>query len=378
VIRHALATATLVACGLILSFGEAAHGSQTCTPAGGASPATSDVVTLRAVGDIVLGNNWPTGGWPPDYEQTTPRRMKRVIGEADVVFGNFEGALTTHNESTKVPRGTSVFAFRMPPRFAQILAGAGFNVMAIANNHTFDFGPVGYADTRKHLAAAGMLLVGEPREVVFQTVHGVKLAWIGFSHIPRHNYIGDLERLEALMREARAQADLVIVSMQAGAEGNEALRVRDQNEVFLSEQRGNTFAFARRAVDLGADLVIGHGPHVLRGMECYKGKLIAYSLGNFIGYGTLSTRRAAALSAVLEVKLGRNRETLGFQVTPLRFDEERLPEFDPENLALHLINDLSRRPPLNGTVRLPVSNEGEAGYRRWLADAELTRILARP
>jgi poly-gamma-glutamate capsule biosynthesis protein CapA/YwtB (metallophosphatase superfamily) len=362
--------------GLVLLSPVPATAGELLACAGAGAAANDETITIKAVGDIVLGNNWPSGGWPANFEETAPKQLKAAIGEGDVIFGNFEGALTTHPTSTKVPRGTSVFAFRMPPRFAQILSGAGFNAMAIANNHTFDFGAVGYADTKKYLAEAGMVLIGEPHQITLQKVRGVTIAWVGFSHLPHHNYIGDLARLETMMKEARAQADLVIVSMQAGAEGNEALRVRNANENFLGESRGNTFAFARGAVDLGADLVIGHGPHVLRGMECYQGKLIAYSLGNFVGYGTLSTRRASALTTVLEVKLNKDRSLAGFNLAPLRFDDDRLPVPDNDRLTHYLVNDLSARAPLAGNVKFPVSPEGEAVYRRWLAANDLTGIIA--
>jgi hypothetical protein len=363
---------------LLLPFPALSTSSDSQSCRSGATPPAAEAITLRAVGDIVLGNNWPTGGWPAGYEQDTERQLRRVLGDADVIFGNFEGALTTHAVSMKQPRPGAVFAFRMPPHFAKLLRNAGFNVMAIANNHTFDFGPAGYADTKTHLAAAGMLLTGEPHQITLHKVRDVTIAWIGFSHLPHHNYIGNLERLETMLNESRTKADLVIVSMQAGAEGSEALRIRDRNETFLGEERGNTFMFAHQAIDLGADLVIGHGPHVLRGMECYKGKLIAYSLGNFAGYGALSTKRAAAISAVLEIRLAKNRETLGFAVIPVRFDDQRLPEIDEEKLALYLINDLSRRPPLNGTIRFPVTDAGEKNYRRWLDAADLVKILNEP
>jgi poly-gamma-glutamate capsule biosynthesis protein CapA/YwtB (metallophosphatase superfamily) len=339
------------------------------------SHATSEIITLKAVGDIVLGSDWPTSNYPTGFEKDIQTRLKQVLGDADVIFGNFEGALTTHDTTTKNIGSGTQFAFRMPPRFALLLKSSGFDVLNIANNHTFDFGQPGFSDTTAHLSKAGILVVGESNKIALQKINDVTLAWIGFSYLLRHNNVADTERLAELMQKARAQSDVVIVSMQAGAEGSEALKVRDDDEIFLGENRGNTFAFARRAVDLGADLVLGHGPHVLRGMECYKGKLIAYSLGNFVGYGALSIKRAASISAILEIKLAKNRQTLGFNVIPIKFNSQKLPEMDKDNLARHLINDLSRLPPLTGTVNLPTTSDGVEKYRRWLSASELIKIL---
>jgi len=180
------------------------------------------------------------------------------------------------------------------------------------------------------------------------------------------------------MKTARQQADLVIVSMQAGAEGSDALIVRDQPERYLGEERGNTFRFARRAVELGADLVIGHGPHVLRGMECYRGKLIAYSLGNFAGYGAFSIKQAAAISAVLEVRLAKDRTLLEVNLIPVVFDQNRLPQPDVDETARYLVNDLSRRHPLANNVQFPVTADGELQYQQWLFAAGLRSILKSP
>lgn len=356
------------------ALAHAADQPLTCQTESATAPA-AETITIKAVGDIVLGNNWPSGSFPPNYEADTTEQLKQVLGHGDIVFGNFEGALTTHKVSPKIPRAGAVFAFRMPPHFSLLLKNSGFNVLSIANNHTFDFGPVGYHDTLKSLKAAGIHTVGEPHEVEIQKIGNITVAWLGFSHLPHHNYIGDRERQAELIRRARAKADLVIVSMQAGAEGSEALMIRNADERYLGEQRGNTFQFARRAIDLGADLVIGHGPHVLRGMECYKGKLIAYSLGNFAGYGAFSIQQAAAISAVLEVKLAKNRVTVGYNIHPVIFDSRRLPLPDENRLAHYLVNDLSRRAPLNSTVQFPTSPEGEAYYRGWLAESGLAKIL---
>jgi poly-gamma-glutamate capsule biosynthesis protein CapA/YwtB (metallophosphatase superfamily) len=336
----------------------------------------SEIVTIRATGDIVIGTDFPVSHYPPGFEARLENTLRGTLGRADVIFGNFEGALTTHNRSPKTGSGSPyVFAFRMPPHFAPLLRRAGFGILNVANNHSYDFGEKGFNDTLAHLAQAGIETIGEQDKIVVMRIKGVRVAWVGFNYSIRHNDMHDGPRLEKLVREARAKADLVVVSIQAGAEGNEALRVVDREEIFLGERRGNVFAFARRAVDLGADLVVGHGPHVLRGMECYKGKLIAYSLGNFVGYNALSIKRAAAISAVLEVRLGRNGHTLGYDIIPVRFNDERLPEVDREQLARYLINDLSRLSPLNSTVQLLVPEEGRARYRAWAQEAGIASQL---
>ncbi len=372
--RPPLSTCLLAVAVLVLATLPVTAPARTCSPE---SPLSADTqaVTIKAVGDIVLGSDWPTPHYPADFDIRAQAGMRQVLGQADVVFGNFEGALTKHNVSTKKANGSTVFVFRMPPRFAGLLRGAGFNVLAIANNHTLDFGERGLADTLKHLSRAGVLAIGEADKIVLQKVRDVTLAWIGFSHLDRHNNVRDFDKLAELVRRARRLADLVIVSVQAGAEGTDYLRLRDHEETFLGENRGNTFAFARKAIDLGADLVIGHGPHVLRGIECYKGKLIAYSLGNFVGYNALSIKRAAAVTIVLEVKLSKQGQTLGFDVSPLKFNEERFPEPDPDALASYLINDLSRLAPLNGTVRLSVSDAGRGRYLEWLNAEGLSKLV---
>lgn len=335
------------------------------------------IISIRAVGDIVIGSNFPVSNYPPGFEQRVEATLRQTLGQADVIFGNLEGALTTYNRSSKIrSKSPYLFAFRMPPRFASMLRRSGFDILNIANNHSYDFGERGFNDTLTWLAQAGIETVGELDKIVIMNVRDVRVAWVGFNYSVRHNDMHDLVRLKKLVRAAKDKADLVVVSIQAGAEGNDALRVVNREEIFLGERRGNVFAFARRSVDLGADLVIGHGPHVLRSMECYKGKLIAYSLGNFVGYNALSISRATAISAVLEVRLGKNGQTLGFDVIPVRFNKERLPEVDAEQLARYLINDLSRLSPLNRSVQLPVPEEGRDRYRSWAYSAGITPQLA--
>jgi hypothetical protein len=110
------------------------------------------------------------------------------------------------------------------------------------------------------------------------------------------------------------KADIIIVSFHGGAEGNAAQHVPRETEIFYGEKRGNLRVFARTVIDAGADLVLGHGPHVLRGMEIYKNRLIAYSLGNFATYGWFSLKDAAALTMILETELASDGRFLGGKI----------------------------------------------------------------
>lgn len=345
----------------------------------GASPSFSDAretVTIKAVGDIVMGTNWPGNPIDVEVESRFFSGVTDILADGDVVFGNLEGALTDSGETTKDPSRGTQFAFRMPPHYAKILREAGFNVLNLANNHSADFGDLGLEDTKRSLAEHGLLAVGLKDDIAYQQVRGLRIGWIGFSYQHyRHNSILDLENVSRLVRLARASADLVIVTFHGGAEGSDALRARNVNEKYLGEDRGNVVQFARTAVESGADLVLGHGPHVLRGVECYWQKLIVYSLGNFVGYRAFSTRRAASVSAILDITLDQDGWLRKARFHPLRFDAEHLPRVDPERRALFLLHDLSRLPPLEieGDVLEGLRKDDPhlRRYRRWRRAAGL-------
>lgn len=338
----------------------------------GASPSFSparETFTIRAVGDIVLGTTWPENRIEPGVDRRFFRGVANTLSGADIVFGNLEGALTESGETTKDPGRGTQFAFRMPVRFAGVLREAGFNVLSVANNHSSDFGASGLRDTIAAVEANGMLAVGLKDHIAYQEIRGVRIAWIGFSYLSRHNSIRDLAEVVRLVQEAKRNARLVIVTFHGGAEGSEALRVRDADEEYLGENRGNVVRFARTAVEAGADLVLGHGPHVLRGVECYWQKLIVYSLGNFVGYQAFSTKRAAAVSVILDMTLDEDGWVRRAQFHPVRFSVDKLPGIDPDRLALFLLNDLSQLPPVQteGTVlQGPFDADPQyRAYRSW-------------
>jgi len=348
----------------------------------GASPSfapTRETITIKAVGDIVLGTTWPEDRIPADVEPRFFAGVAKQLSGGDIVFGNLEGALTDGGETKKDPSRGTQYAFRMPTRYAGILRDAGFNVLGLANNHSSDFGPEGLEDTLSAIESQGMLAVGMQNEIVYQEIRGIRIAWIGFSYLGLHNSIHDLNALVRLVARAKQSARLVIVTFHGGAEGSDALRVRDEQEKYLGENRGNLVRFARTAVESGADLVLGHGPHVLRGVECYWQKLIVYSLGNFVGYQAFSIKRAAAISAILDITLDEDGWLRRVEFHPVRFTGEHLPEIDPRRRALYLLNDLSQRPPLQIEGKLlpgPLETDSDyLAYRRWLQAADLESQL---
>jgi Bacterial capsule synthesis protein PGA_cap len=151
------------------------------------------------------------------------------------------------------------------------------------------------------------------------------VAFVAFAPYTYTASLLDLPAARALIERAGREAPIVVVYMHAGAEGSDADHVTGREEYYLGEDRGNPEAFAHMAIDAGASLVIASGPHVLRGMQFYKGHLIAYSLGNFAGYGNFSTSGDLDLSVVLHVTLSPTGRFEQARIYPLQFRGQGQP-----------------------------------------------------
>jgi poly-gamma-glutamate capsule biosynthesis protein CapA/YwtB (metallophosphatase superfamily) len=299
--------------------------------------AAAATVTIAAVGDTAMG---VTPTLPPDPASY----FAAVEGElkGDVVFGNLEGTLTDVSESPKCgPESSECFAFRAPPEYAQYLADAGFSLMSNANNHSFDFGEAGEEETIRALQAAGIKQTGLPGEITVVQAGGRPIAFLGFAPYSNTSSLTDVDAAEALVRRADAEADIVVVAIHAGAEGTDAQHVSASEEEYLGEDRGNPKEFAHRAIKAGADLIIGSGPHVLRGIELYRDRLVAYSLGNFSGFHNFTLEGALGESAILHVTLAVDGAFRGGRIASLRLVEEGQPVPDPEEAAAHTVAGLS-------------------------------------
>ena len=314
------------------------------------APTPSGPISIAAVGDVMLGSPFPNDSrMPPNDGADILKAVTPILSAADIAFGNMEGPIVDGGISEKCKEpipGEPVrcFAFRMPTRFAQNLKDAGFDVMSIANNHASDFGEAGRSSTRKTLDALGIKHAGSNR-VQFSTayldVRGVKVAFVGFAHNNIVPNVNDLDTARRLVTEADTKADIVVVSFHGGAEGTGAQNVPKTTELFLGEKRGNLPLFARTVIDAGADLVFGHGPHVLRGMEVYKGRLIDYSLGNFATYGWFSLKAETALTVILEVHLDPNGKFVSGKLHSARQEGLGIPVLDNTGAAIRKIRALS-------------------------------------
>jgi Bacterial capsule synthesis protein PGA_cap len=307
------------------------------------SPATTPDLTERSVtiawvGDTVMASSY---GTPPDGGRHSMAPVASPLRSADIAFGNLEETLSALPDS-KCGGSANCFAFEAPPSYSRLLSAAGFDVMNLANNHADDFGAAGRRATDRALTAAGVRWTGRPGQITIVRRDGLRVAFLGFAPYPWASRLDRVRVAQALVRKAAREADLVVVAMHAGAEGADATHVPEGTETFLGENRGNSRLFAHAVIDAGADLVVGSGPHVIRGMQDYHGRLIAYSLGNFLGYKNFGTGGTLSLSAILRVRLRGDGAFLAGTWVSLRLDSDALPHPDPSHASAHLVDQLSR------------------------------------
>ena len=233
-----------------------------------------------------------------------------LVHGADIVLLNAESAIGDGpiDDAKCTPPRKFCYAMRAPPTAAAALramADSGAIVVAnVANNHVHDAGAAGFLTTLAWLDSAGVRVTGADTEPTLAiTAADDTIAILGFSAWSDPG-VRDLETVQRLVARAVARYGRVVVTAHLGAEGKDAQRTVDSLEHFVGEDRGNPVAFAHAAVDGGAMLVIGHGPHVLRAAEWRNGALILYSMGNLINYGPFGLRepmdRGAIVCATLD------------------------------------------------------------------------------
>jgi poly-gamma-glutamate synthesis protein (capsule biosynthesis protein) len=226
-------------------------------------------ILLSAVGDCTLGSDYRSAyspgsfhramdAWHDDYRAPFAGVLGALAAD-DVTLANLETTLTAAKRPVDAP-----FAFSGKPAYAKILKEGSVELVNFANNHAWDFGRVGHEETIASVTAEGVGVFGEGR-VERRTVRGLELVSLGYTG--GRASVG--EKVARDVRAAKRPDNVVVVSFHWGVEGS---------PVPLPDQR----ALGRVAIDAGADLVLGHHPHVLQGVEVYGGRRIVYSLGNFV------------------------------------------------------------------------------------------------
>ncbi len=323
-----------------------AQATGSAVPAEGDQPAqpvdeSEKAISLAATGDVIMGN--APSRLPANDGEGFFDDVKAAL-KADLVMGNLEEPLTKDTGTGKCgASATNCYQFRAPPEYAAHLKDAGFELLNQANNHGYDYGPQGYENTQRALEEHDLQHTGAPNQITVVEVGGVTVAVAGFSSYVWSNSLVDIESAKRVVAKAATMADVVVVQVHMGAEGADKSRVKPGTELFFGENRGDPIKFSHAVVDAGADLVVGHGPHVLRGMEFYRGRLIAYSLGNFAGGGkSLNSSGRLGWGGVLKVSLKADGGFVDGSFTSTQMNGVGRPSIDRKHHGLGLVREVSR------------------------------------
>jgi poly-gamma-glutamate capsule biosynthesis protein CapA/YwtB (metallophosphatase superfamily) len=302
-------------------------------------------IRIVAVGDMMLGTNYPDKSYlPPDSGKYLLAEAAPIIQKASLAFGNLEGCILDGEGTVKNCKDPKkCYAFRQPSYMGKWIKQAGFDVLSVANNHLGDFGQEGREFTMATLKQLGLRFAGQvscPWDTF--AIDSIRYGFTAYSVNSNTLQIHDYKLMESIVKRLDTISDIVIVSFHGGAEGLPYRYVTRKTEKYVGENRGNVYEFAHKAIDAGADLVIGHGPHVPRAIEIYNKRFIAYSLGNFCTYARFNLSSYAGIAPLLEISVNRTGEFISGQIYSFRQTGEGGPVIDPENRAFWDIKELTK------------------------------------
>ena len=316
------------------------------------------LLTLALCGDIMMGTTYPTLRLPANDGAYIFSDVAALFQEADLAAGNLEGVICEGGTCSKNTDKANNYAFRMPESYAHLLKDAGFDYLNLANNHTNDFGTYGLERTRQILDEQGIYYTGLPdcESVVFEK-DSVRYGICSFGHNAYTLKHTDTATVTRILTDLRPRCDILIVNFHGGAEGSKYSHLPDGPESYLGENRGNLRAFAHRCVDLGADVVFGHGPHVTRAVELYNDHLIAYSLGNFCTTFGVNLAGVNGYAPVLVVKVDREGRFVEGRIHSFIQTQGTGPKLDPTDKVAQHMRSLSLT-DFRGNCGLDISDNG--------------------
>ena len=301
-----------------------------------------DTLTIAMTGDIMMGTTFPSIMLPQNDGRDLFKDAKYILKSADLAVGNLEGTLCDGGKSTK-GNGPNSYSFRTPTSYSHLLKEAGFDYLSMANNHANDFGLEGIESTEHCLDSMGILysgIAGRVESVVIER-QGLHIGICAFGHNAYTLKHTDLETVERIVDKLVKETDLVIVSFHGGAEGRTRNHLPQGSETFLGENRGSLRQLAHFCIDHGADVVYGHGPHVTRAIEVYKGRFIAYSLGNFCTPYNVNLTGISGYAPLVEIKIDHEGRFLSGQIHSMLQERGIGPRRDKTHRAALEMKSLS-------------------------------------
>ncbi|MCC8410368.1 CapA family protein [Mucilaginibacter sp. UR6-1] len=304
-----------------------------------------DTISIAAVGDIMLGTSYPDRSTlPRDSGKNSFKPVLAHLQDADITFGNLEGVLLDTGAAAdfKLHQRSKAYLFRMPESYGGLLKEAGFDLISLGNNHSNDFGPAGRKSTMRILDSLQIANAGlRSKPTAILKVKDITVGFCAFSPNSQTLSLLDLPNAAKIISELKQQTDIVIVSFHGGGEGTEFEHVTRKNESYKGENRGDVYAFAHNAIDAGADVVLGHGPHLTRAVELYNKRFIAYSMGNFCTYRGVNTTGLCGLAPLLKLKINKKGEFACAQIIATRQIYPKGIHIDTANRVIKRIKALS-------------------------------------
>lgn len=308
----------------------------------------ADTMTIAVTGDIMMGNTFPNDRLPPDDGAHIFDDVKAILNDADVACGNLEGTIATSGSPRKNMNSKMAFMFMMPPRYTQLLVDAGYDYVGLANNHIYDFWEEAMTQTEDNLRKAGIGFSGakDPngknahQESFTKEINGKKYGFCAFGHEDYSLRTQDTATVRRIITALKRQCDIVIVCFHGGAEGSGAKHLPYETEFFQGDDRGHLRNFTHFAIDCGADIVYGHGPHVVRAIELYNDRFIAYSLGNFCTCG-MGVYGETGYAPVITVRIDQDGKFIDGKIHSFLQQHMRGPKVDNNFTAAKEIASLT-------------------------------------
>ena len=348
---------------ILLTFGCCACRAQNSTTALGADtlPDTTaspvnDTLTIAVVGDIMMGNTFPHNRLPAEDGKHLFDDARDILRSADITCGNLEGTIAVSGKPRKNMDSPMAFMFMMPPRYTQHLLDAGFDYVGLANNHIYDFFEEAMTQTEENLEKAGIGYSGarDPKgknphkeyyvkDFTLKNGRSIRAGFCAFGHEDYSLRTRDTATVRRIISHLRHtdSCNIVVVCFHGGREGSGARHLPYGSEMFYGDERGFLRDFAHFAIDCGADIIYGHGPHVVRAIELYKDRFIAYSLGNFCTAG-MGTKGLTGNAPLITVRMDGAGKFIDAKIHSFLQKPMQGPKTDPSHSTVKEIAALTK------------------------------------